>query len=351
MGGDSEFEVYDSSLYEILLQIAGESTLANHMAYGFRNTPENFGNHQNIDKLLGFFINETADLSLNDNEAGIFSNTFNGAENFGDEITDYTKGINSLKFRSPEFINNPEVLFSGCSVSYGVGIPADATWIESLSKKLNPKSYVALAKPGSSAQKIIFTIFKYIFKYGKPKKIFVLFPDPFRLPSVADTVTNTERADRGGNGVYPVEVHLTRNKKDLTKYSKKPHLLKEILIPEMGFKSAIESIYTLEVFCREAGIELVWSSWDAQTVAIASLINFSTENKIFPSFSFNVYKQFYYSALKEHVDNTECKPEIYKKYGNQYFRGTDRGRYHGAHVHAHIADGFIEEIEKRKTKN
>lgn len=351
MDNASEFEIFNSSLYQILLQIAGESKLADHMVYGFRNEPEIFGNHEDINQFLGFFINETAELSIDDNKSGIFSPTFNGSQNFEDEITDYTKGVNSLNFRSPEFVDNPEIIFSGCSVSYGVGIPADATWIEDLSKRLNPKSYVALAKPGSSSQKIVFTIFKYIFKYGKPKKIFVLFPDPFRMSSIVDSTNVTERDKKDGKGTYPVEIHLTRGKENLKKYSKRSHLLKEILIPEMGFRSTIESIYILEVFCREAGIDLIWSSWDVQTATIASLINFSTENKIFPNFSFNIYKQFYYSSLKEHVDDVECKPEIYKKYKDQYFRGTDKSRYHGCHVHSHIADGFIEEIKKRGAKN
>lgn len=351
MDNNPEPRIFDDSIYETLLQIVGESNLASHMAYGFRNASDIFSDHQDINKLLGFFTNETAELSLNDNNSGIFSDSFNGNENFGDIVTDYTKGVNSLNFRSPEFVNNPEIIFSGCSVSYGVGIPADATWIESLSKKLNPKSYVALAKPGSSTQKIVFTIIKYIFKYGKPKKIFVLFPDLYRLSSVVDAKNVTERTDKRDGGAYPVELHLARDKKDLIKYSKKPHLLKKILIPEMGFKSGIESIYLLEVFCREAEIELLWSTWDAQTAAIASLINLSDDKEIFPNFSLNVYKQFYYSALKEHVNNVDCKPEIYKKYGNQYFRATDRGRYHGVHVHSHIADGFFEETEKRKTKN
>ncbi len=351
MENSQEFESFDSSLYSILLQFAEESKLASHLIHGFRDAPDIFGGHQDIDGLLGFFINETAELSIDDNKSGIFSDTFNGAENFGDNITDYTEGINSLRFRSPEFVNNPEAILSGCSVSYGVGIPADATWIEILSKKLKLKSHVALAKPGASTQKIVFTIIKYIFKYGKPKKIFVLFPDFYRLPTIVDTKNVTERYDRGGKGTYPADLHLIRDKKDLTKYSKKPHQLKEILIPEMGFKSAIESIYFLEVFCREAEIELIWSTWDAQAAAIASLINFSTGNEMFPNFSFDVYKAFYYAALKEHVDDVNCKPELYEKYENQYFRATDRGRYHGVHVHSHVADGFFGETKKRKAKN
>lgn len=340
---------YDE-MFKILCDATGNSDLANHMLNSFYINPGIFGEYLELDRVASFLTNRTAELTINDNKSGIFSDNFVGQSNFGDEVTDYSVGINSLNFRSPEFVENPEIIFSGCSVSYGVGLPAEATWIESVKNTLNPKSYVALAKPGASSHKIVFTIFKYIFQYGKPKKIFVLFPDPYRISLVSDSVNVTEKSEKTGREMYPVDLHLLRNKKDLVNYSKKPHFYKEILIPEVGFRSTIESIYSLEAFCKAAEIELVWSTWDIHTALMATIINY-TDNKMFPNFSILPYKEFHLGGGDPHLGDLNCKSEVYKKYKDHYIHGTDRQKYYGAHVHSHIADGFIEEVRKREAKN
>lgn len=348
---NNEQNWYSSELFQSICKITENYEISYQMMSNLENKPKIYGPDDSFNSMVDFLSLHTADLTINDNKSGIFRDNFDGKTTFGDEVTDYTVGVNSLNFRSPEFTNNPEIIFSGCSVSYGVGVPADGTWIEALKNYLNPSSYVALAKPAASSQKIVFTIFKYIFKYGKPKKIFVLFPDPYRTSSVSDFKNLTESPDRGGVGTYPVDLLLTRDKKTLAKYSKRPHILKEIFIPEIGFKSTIEAIHSLEAFCKAAEIDLMWSTWDIDMATIATFLNKDKDNKMFPSFSLLAYEEFRYGSSYPHVEDGSCKPEVYKKYKKHYTRGTDRQKYYGAHSHAHIADGFIKEIEKRRPKN
>lgn len=330
-----------------LVDVVGDPEIVDHIVssvftssisvFSERNTTQGIGSHlyQNI---CNFRLSGQLNFSFKyDNE------------HFKDPITDYSVGTNSLNYRSPEFVDTPEIIFSGCSVSYGVGIPFSATWINRVQEHLNPESYVSLTKPGISTQTIVINILNYIFKHGKPKKIIVLFPDPYRMATFVDA-SNTKDRQEGTGIASPgsIELHMARFKSDeLLKYSKRPHPLKNILTPEVGFKSTLESIYSLEVFCKAADIELIWSSWDITTAAFATILNSTADLKPFPSFSMDIYKSVYYSTVRDHAEDVSCKPEVFADYPLHYAYGTDAARYYGAHVHSHIAEAFIEQLDRK----
>lgn len=340
----------DSDLYDLrksLSFLVDSPDVLDHMIGVFDQNPEMFGTSLTLND-MNFFLQSLVS-ELNFKKDGPWGSRPLKGNDFGDLITDYSEGLNSFNYRSPEFTNNPDIVFAGCSVSFGIGVPASATWTESVARHLNSQSYVSLAWPGVSANKIVFTIFKYLFTYGKPKKIYALFPDPYRISAVTDVEYAFGASGDSTSRFHPTELHLARNKKlELAKYSKRPHDLEKILIPEVGFRSAIEAIHSLEVLCKIAEIDLIWSTWDIHTAAMATVANINNDRCPFPNFSLLPYKSYYSSTIPSHVMNKNCMPELYEEYNNHYFYGTDKSRYPGAHAHAHIGEGFIKEIEARE---
>jgi len=101
--------------------------------------------------------------------------------------------VNKDMFRCDEFIkehNGKHVLFSGCSVTYGVGLYTTETWSYKIYKMISEKEkvsgYFNLGKPGTSVMDIISSVFKYISIYGKPDVIFLDLPDLHRHYTIRD---------------------------------------------------------------------------------------------------------------------------------------------------------------------
>jgi len=95
--------------------------------------------------------------------------------------------VNNYGFRSDDFINKhngKHILFAGCSVTFGQGLPLDYVWSKQLYEKIKQKEKVSgfynLATPAATYFEIITNIFKYIKLFGNPDVIFINFPDQFR---------------------------------------------------------------------------------------------------------------------------------------------------------------------------
>lgn len=87
--------------------------------------------------------------------------------------------LNSNGYRSENFDNTQSennYLFSGCSVTFGIGIPYRTTWAYQLNKKLGGESFFNLAINGGNAETCISDIYTYIKKFGKPKGVFLIIP-------------------------------------------------------------------------------------------------------------------------------------------------------------------------------
>lgn len=101
--------------------------------------------------------------------------------------------VNKDMFRCDEFTKDHDgkhVLFSGCSVTYGVGLYTTETWSYKIYKMISEKEkvsgYFNLGKPGTSIMDIISSVFKYISIYGKPDVIFLDLPDLNRHYALRD---------------------------------------------------------------------------------------------------------------------------------------------------------------------
>jgi len=55
--------------------------------------------------------------------------------------SNFTYKFNSHGFRCNEFTNDPSIVFLGCSITAGIGIPLEATWASLVSAELNLACY------------------------------------------------------------------------------------------------------------------------------------------------------------------------------------------------------------------
>ena len=198
------------------------------------------------------------------NEAGWFKD--------GIIVDGFEFNLNSRFYRSPEFQEGMDVLFTGCSVTFGQGLPEEYIWGTMLSRKLG-LSYANLSLPGKSAESLIKNIFAYFKEFGHPKYLFCLFPNPERttITTNAKILVSKDMEKMSKHfltkvGYWDVikDLHLNyyENLEERPKYSKSPYISEDILPIEFAVFKTLSSIQILEQYCEVAGIKLVWGPWD-----------------------------------------------------------------------------------------
>jgi hypothetical protein len=149
---------------------------------------------------------------------------------YGDRINEYK--LNTLGYRSQEFRKVP-VVFAGCSITFGVGVPHEGIWSTIVGEKLG-LDYVNLSVPGWSIQAIIDNLFRYFYTYGNPETLFVALPDYNRL--VLTSNLDFCKIDGYSNGISTVQMfHSILSNvpiKDRPAYSKKPYEFTDFIAPE-----------------------------------------------------------------------------------------------------------------------
>lgn len=170
---------------------------------------------------------------------------------------------NSFGFRSDEFKKDHEkehILFAGCSETEGVGGNLDSAWSHMLYSKILKEvelsGFFNIGRAGWGYDRIISNIMSYIDSYGKPDKIFILFPNIGRFynweidqskylevfgyaSSIPPEVSEEERK------TYP------ETKKDLSPVDHRKLFISFTMI-----------LKTFEEYCSSSGIELFWSTWN-----------------------------------------------------------------------------------------
>lgn len=118
--------------------------------------------------------------------------------------------LNSLGFRSDEFTKKhrpgQHVLFAGCSMTFGDGIPLQYLWARKLYLKLNEigvaSGFYNVASNGASISQMLDNTTKYIKEYGKPEYIFMLIPDLNRTFNESDNSSFTSTYFRQAISFY-----------------------------------------------------------------------------------------------------------------------------------------------------
>lgn len=250
--------------------------------------------------------------------------------------------LNNFGFRDEDWHGNAEILAVGCSNTYGVGVPANGSWPKILQNIIG-KDVRNLSRPGISIQDLVFQIFAYCKEFGNPKTMLCLFPDFFRiaLPTNSNLIYSPEEISDGTFCSIHLDSYEDKFMSNRPKYSKKPHMYKDIIPVEVPLFFSIKSIHMLEQYCNSNNINLIWSSWYSSTHDVfAKLIDLPFNN-------FCLDKNFCVNSKIEQ----SCHDE-YEKIFNEYFDngldiedGTSMS-HPGVHSHVHIAEAFYKEINK-----
>ena len=280
--------------------------------------------------------------------------------------------VNKYFYRSKEFENNADLVFSGCSMTYGEGVIEEAIWGNLVASSLGLKAF-NLGSSGGSVQFIINNLFNYFKEFGNPKNLLCVFPDFLRMEMYSDLEHMTSKKDfnRPGEPLFKgkMNYHLLLNEDvKYAKISKQPHDANEIIPKELPFALSLQYIKFLEMYCDEAGINFLWGTWveDQEEYILNNNLLFknfiSLKNDLWHQREEDQRKIFIHKNKTErdlcinigkNCKRSESCHELEKiKYANNFDLAFDTdinslkhnyGHY-GAHKHIHWAEEFVKNM-------
>lgn len=286
-----------------------------------------------------------------------------------DEVNEYM--INSNGFRGQEFLNKKiDILGAGCSVTFGIGVPEDGTWVKLLSSMQN-KSAVNISLPGSSVSEICNKVIKYCMNYGNPNSIYCLFPDFFRMLFVQDFdydvakkyINDINTADKAIRLSTPnianTASYLYEDGQDkilIERDSKEDRSLENSISPHQAILESINSIYFLESFCKTNNIKLYWSTWSNITKILINTLNTIKDFELTCYTAFDEVENKTYnpnnivSKCKLSHDSDFTSHPSWKE-GSDFMANNNKIIKHfmphpGIHFHHHVAEMFNSMVDE-----
>jgi hypothetical protein len=261
--------------------------------------------------------------------------------------------INNLGFRGKNFNENNELVFAGCSFTFGLGLPEKEIWGSQVAKALNV-NYSNISQPGDSVVAIINNIYKYFEEYGHPKILLCLFPDFYRFIVPVNTETLITKYT-----YFPVHpesmlssTHIMYQESET--YSKKPHYAENVFSPDLPFFYSYQYIKMLEQYCKQAKILFLWSTWSSH------LYNFIIQQENISNNFVDLKSNRWIKnndGLDEYLDECNKHDHLRHLYPKNFDTATDiedeeyyskKARHCGVHKHMHWAEGFLEIIQDIK---
>jgi hypothetical protein len=186
--------------------------------------------------------------------------------------------INESGFRSKDFKefnkNNLNIVFSGCSITAGVGLPEEYTWYKKLYNKIAEEktdkeiNFYNLALNGSSIFLMYKNLITFIRTVGKPDYIFLLIPNMSRHLVYDKTSETYTGVNYLVNPVREQDIEYKEN------YSYEDSLLLTTTL-----------MNSLEALCDLSDIKLIWSSWIPEDTLLFNDLKF----KYFLNFKQNLF--------------------------------------------------------------
>lgn len=247
-----------------------------------------------------------------------------------------------------EFKTNQELIFSGCSETQGNYLCGQddsdemykSLWGFRLSNELIMDA-INLGIGGESAYRIIQRLFSHFKKYGNPKNLFCLFPDPYRFTSPQQNGYLMAKRPYGGDFLQTTH-HNYGTVPHNVMYAKRPFMKEDVVSQSLPLFFNFQAISNLEHYCKELNINFLWGSWHKETNYIAKIINNNTSN---------YYENFVDLSPNDYtVTNKYCHKDLYDFSPDLYESGSDNWHL-GTHGHVHIADKFLKEYNSRFTLN
>ena len=302
-----------------------------------------------------------------------------GGKHYPDLIT---YEANSIGLRSPELSEHADIAIIGCSYSYGVGVPEDMSWGAQVANHFN-LPYHNLSSSGKGIPFLIDHLFSYFKHYGHPKILICLFPNASRMQIYSDPkqMISKDHLDKRSSlfkNNLKSEIGITFNA-NLSKfqhidakYSQAPHKAEDVMPVETAAALSFQYIKFLEMYCKLAGIKLIWSTWDILLELGLESFDHDYENfidtgnrywhsRIEDSYQDRMHSEadhipnpdnmynLYHKSEEECNMFVDCHSELREKYGKNWDIASDLGfsfmQHWGIHHHTHIAEKFIKRME------
>lgn len=273
-------------------------------------------------------------------ELTAFPNTIRNS--LPDTTFQYPIKYNSDKFRSPQFKNNVDILFAGCSFTFGTGLPEEFVWGPMLAQE-NNLSYNSIGIEGGSCMHIIFNIFKYFEKYGHPKVLIALLPDFYRTYTYLDgKILNTTRMF-GSSKIADDNIFTNdsgpHGPTTVLKYLSLPTTANNIYSKEFSYMLSSVYIKMLEVYCNSHSIPFLWMKW--WNDPIDKLVELNNFPNIEPK-DYNVELKKYSVDRSPSIDEDFCHKEYQEKVVNDpdLWNSAKDKVHNGLHWHIHVKEIF-----------
>jgi hypothetical protein len=266
---------------------------------------------------------------------------------------DIQYNLNKKNYRSPAFHKNTDILFAGCSLTWGAGVPEENIWSNIVAKDLNI-THASLALSGDSVYGQIKRIFAYFKEFGHPKYIYALFPEFYRmLIPVNEKIFTTKGAikELKNKPHDDYNEYILKNAfipgtvdKDF-KMAIRPFIAEEVVNPEIAHFLSAQSIMMLESYCEVAGIKFAWSTWDQKQFLVLktlgpeyykTLIDINMQDW---HIDYDTIEDKYMLNGKRilcHEDLKKSGPDFFDL-GNDRDYGIDHAHW-GSHRHQHVGD-------------
>lgn len=249
--------------------------------------------------------------------------------------------VNRHGYRAEEITGTEDLVFAGCSQTFGMGIPEKMIWGNQTAEELELTS-TNISAPGESVYWIVQKIFAYFKEYGHPKIVCCLFPDFYRMSSPTNkniSVVNNYQDD--DISVKRIQLAGRENLSQRPNFAKKPYDLQEVLPLELPMYLSHNSIVMLEEYCFSNNIKLFWGTWSNDMSALQEL---NKEHDVYRSIITNTD----FSSIDCRSPIAQgCHSDVEEMYDYCFDMGSDEGfgmRHMGVHHHIHYSKMFTKEI-------
>lgn len=219
---------------------------------------------------------------------------FQGENNF------YYK-INKQGFRSKVFEdfdkNKTNVLFAGCSVTFGCGLPEGMNWADFLVNKMKKEftdniDHYNISLPGASVFLNVKNILSFINSVGIPDIILMALPETTR------SLYWDEEAGKFAHAL------MSSNFREVDKKYRNGY------IQENNLMINLVSIQFIEMLCKNLNINLAWTSWNM------------TSSDLYKQFNFNNFFEMHFkhtlSIVPPRIFNSSANFKDHLKNKNEY---------------------------------
>lgn len=266
--------------------------------------------------------------------------------------------FNNDGFRSAPFNGKPELIALGCSVTFGHGLPLEATWPDLLFGMIpreTVRTYGNISYSGGSPMKAVSAFFSILNQYDfVPKIVVANFPNLERFWF--------SQSDVNGMGDWFL------NPKKFKFKAVAPYRYDEVVPIEQAYFSNLDYIKILETFCISHGIKFVWSTWSTNLTRemeqficdnFPSYINDTTRDEWKPDFEYFVdakdRKELIDKFSMKNWDNIRCHEQysldeifdfgldIYKNDGSPHGEALC-WPHPGMHRHLHWAEMYYSKL-------